>query len=238
MDLKVSVIVATYNQSKYIKCCLDSLVNQNLSQKKYEIIIVNDGSTDNTTTILKKYKLQHKDLIKITSFKENKGLPAACNKGLNNSTGEYITRLDSDDVADPDLLLSCSKILDNNPKIAFVHPDYWQVKSHQKQKHIKVDPNNLYTWVAGGTMFRKDDIIELGGYSDQYWEEYDLYLRLLESNKKPFFLPTPLLYHTEHSMSMTAKENKRLEGWKKLVAKWGKDKLKKYGNNAELNSLI
>jgi len=238
MGIKVSVIVATYNQSKYIKKCLDSLVNQKLSQQKYEIIIVNDGSTDNTAIILEKYKIQYKDLIKINNFMENKGLPAACNEGLTNSTGEYITRLDSDDIADPDLLLFCSKILDHNPKISFVHPDYWQVKSHYKPKHIKVDPDNMFTWVAGGTMFRKDHIIELGGYTDQYWEEYDLYLRLLESDKKPFFLSIPLLYHTEHSMSMTAKTNKRLEGWKKLVAKWGKDKLKKYGNNAELDSII
>lgn len=238
MGLKVTVIVATYNQSKYIKKCLDSLIQQKLPRDKYEIIIVNDGSTDGTDEILKDYESRYKNFIRVIKFKENKGLPIACNEGLSNSKGEYILRLDSDDSADSDLLTACSKILDENTKISFVHPDYWKVEPQSKPKHIKIDPNNFFTWVAGGTMFRKFDIESLGGYSDQYWEEYDLYLRLLESDKKPFFLHIPLLYHTEHSMSMTAKKSKRIEGWKKLISKWGKDKLKKYGDDAELDSIL
>lgn len=90
---KVSVIVPAYNAEKYIDKCLDSLVNQTL--KDIEIIVVNDGSTDKTQTIINKYAKKYKNVVSIE--KENGGQSSARNIGINNATGEYISFVDSDD---------------------------------------------------------------------------------------------------------------------------------------------
>ena len=91
---KVSVIVPFYNVEKYIDRCLNSLVNQTLED--IEIIIVNDGSKDNSETIAKEYSSKYKDKI-IYLEKENGGLSDARNYAIPYATGEYIAFLDSDD---------------------------------------------------------------------------------------------------------------------------------------------
>ena len=74
--IKYSFIVPVYNTEKYLKKCLDSLVNQ--TYKDFEIIVVNDGSTDKSSSIISKYQKKYKNIIKID--KENEGLSMACNR--------------------------------------------------------------------------------------------------------------------------------------------------------------
>lgn len=93
MMIKVSIIVCVYNMEKYLKKCLDSLVNQTL--KEIEIIVVNDGSTDSSLEIIKAYEKLH-TCIKVIN-QPNSGLGGARNKGLSFATGEYIGFVDADD---------------------------------------------------------------------------------------------------------------------------------------------
>lgn len=90
---KVSVIIPVYNSEKYIKGCLDSVLGQ--SFKDYEIIVINDGSTDNTLKILKNYSLKHNNFKLLVT--ENQGVAVARNLGLLEANGEYIKFIDSDD---------------------------------------------------------------------------------------------------------------------------------------------
>lgn len=94
--MKVSIIVPVYNVEKYLPECLDSLVNQTL--KDIEIICVNDGSTDNSLDILKKYSQKYSNIIVINQA--NKGLGATRNVGVSYASGEYIGYVDSDDFVD------------------------------------------------------------------------------------------------------------------------------------------
>ena len=96
---KVSVIVAAYNIEKYIARCLDSILNQ--TYKNLEIIVVNDGSSDNTGEIIDKYS--EKDIRIKVIHKENSGVSSARNKGLDMSTGDYIGFVDGDDTIEPDM---------------------------------------------------------------------------------------------------------------------------------------
>lgn len=91
---KVSIIVPIYNVEKYLERCIDSLIGQTLND--IQIILVNDGSTDNSGKIAKEYAVKHQDKI-IYLEKENGGLSDARNYGLPYATGEYIAFLDSDD---------------------------------------------------------------------------------------------------------------------------------------------
>lgn len=97
--MKVSIIVPVYNVENYLDKCLNSLVNQTL--KDIEIIIVNDGSTDNSEKIIKKYTKKYQNIKYIK--KNNEGVSEARNVGLEQATGEYIGFLDSDDWVEPNM---------------------------------------------------------------------------------------------------------------------------------------
>ncbi|MDT9331574.1 glycosyltransferase family 2 protein [Clostridium perfringens] len=96
--IKVSILIPVYNTEKYLRKCLDSVINQTL--KEIEIIITNDGSTDNSEVIVKEF-IELDNRI-IYSKQENSGLGATRNKGLELASGEYIAFLDSDDWVDND----------------------------------------------------------------------------------------------------------------------------------------
>lgn len=92
-EIKISIIIPVYNTEKYLERCLTSIVEQSL--KEIEIIIVNDGSPDNSNEIIEKFKIKDERIISIN--KKNSGLSAARNTGIKISKGEYILHIDSDD---------------------------------------------------------------------------------------------------------------------------------------------
>lgn len=115
--MKVSVVVPVYNTEKYLKRCLDSLVNQTL--KDIEIIIINDNSPDNSKLILDEYEKKYKSKIKVFHNKTNKGIGYNRNLGIKKATGEYISFVDSDDWVDNDYLESMYLLATKN-KLDFV----------------------------------------------------------------------------------------------------------------------
>ena len=96
--MKLSIIIPCYNVENYLGKCVDSVLNNKLKDE-FEIILVNDGSTDNTLGVIKSYAKQYPDVIKYIDQK-NKGLSGARNSGMDIAKGEYITFLDSDDYVD------------------------------------------------------------------------------------------------------------------------------------------
>lgn len=113
--IKYSFIVPVYNTEKYLKKCLDSLVNQ--TYKDFEIIVVNDGSTDKSSNIISKYQKKYKNIIVID--KENEGLSMARNRGVQKSSGKYIIFVDSDDYVSNKLLEEIDKKIDDSDILRF-----------------------------------------------------------------------------------------------------------------------
>lgn len=107
--VKYSFIVPVYNTSKYLKKCLDSLVNQTL--KDFEIIVVNDGSTDDSKNIISKYQKKYKNIIVIDQ--KNEGLSMARNNGVKKASGKYLIFIDSDDYVENNLLKEIDKKIDD-----------------------------------------------------------------------------------------------------------------------------
>lgn len=93
---KLSIIIPVYNTAAYVEKCLKSCLNQDLSKDKYEIIVVDDGSTDNSAGIIKDFQNNHSNIVFIQ--KENGGVSSARNKGIEVAKGKYVTFVDSDDV--------------------------------------------------------------------------------------------------------------------------------------------
>lgn len=114
---KISIIIPVYNTEKYISECLDSIIMQSFSD--WECILVNDGSTDNSRTICEKYAIKDKR-FKVFN-KENGGVSTARNAGLEKSTGEWITFVDSDDIIAPTFIEGLYAPIAQGEQIDFVH---------------------------------------------------------------------------------------------------------------------
>ena len=108
MKEKISIIVPIYNSEKYLKRCLDSIINQ--TYKNLDIILINDGSTDNSLKICKQYKDQDQRIMLINQ--KNHGVSYTKNKALKLATGDYIGFVDSDDVIDKDMFKNLHKLIE------------------------------------------------------------------------------------------------------------------------------
>ena len=106
----VSIIVPVYNQEKYIGRCLRSLLAQSFPRNEYQIIVIDDGSTDKTSYALELFKNE----IVLIRNKVNKGLPYSLNKGIKNTKSKYIVRVDSDDYVNEDFLKFLISYLEQN----------------------------------------------------------------------------------------------------------------------------
>lgn len=104
----LSFIVPVYNTEKYLRECLQSLFAQNISYNDYEVICINDGSTDGSLAVLESYKQQYPNLVVIN--KENEGVALARNTGIEAAQGQYIWFVDSDDFIQSDVLLDLKRI--------------------------------------------------------------------------------------------------------------------------------
>lgn len=142
--MDISIVVPVYNVEKYLKECLDSLLNQDF-KGQYEIICVNDGSTDNSLEILKSYKNTN-DKIAILN-QENKGLSSARNTGIKNANGKYVMFVDSDDYLKKNKVLSLlySEVEKNDLDfvIADFEYDYEDKSKNYRKKRVESIKNNV-----------------------------------------------------------------------------------------------
>ncbi len=129
--MKLSVIVPVWNTAKYLPKCLDSIINQSL--KDIEIIVVNDGSSDNSVEVIKKYVKKYKDRI-IFLDKENGGQGSARNLGIKHAKGDYIGFVDSDDFIESTMYEEMYKsAIDNNSDIVICNiSDYYEKDDSKK----------------------------------------------------------------------------------------------------------
>ena len=122
--MKVSIIVPVYNLEKYLVRCLDSLLNQDLNETEYEIICINDGSTDDSWELLLEYQSKFSNIILVNQI--NKGVSVARNAGLNIAKGKYILFVDGDDSLYPNVLGALyENALSNNLDLLYLQIDYY-----------------------------------------------------------------------------------------------------------------
>lgn len=127
MDIFLSIIIPVYNVEQYLKDCLSSILNQNFQQ--YEIILIDDGSTDNSGKICDEYASSYKNII--TIHQVNQGVSSARNKGISLAKGKYIHFIDSDDTIDPDTYVKNIPILQANTDIDILS---FPINFHRKEK--------------------------------------------------------------------------------------------------------
>lgn len=181
---KISAIVPVYNTSKYLEKCLDSILNQKMQD--FEIIIVNDGSTDNSEQIIEKYKKIYTKKIK-TYTKKNGGLSDARNYGVKKAEGEYLCFIDSDDYIENNLFSKLENYMIKKPDLI-------------KYKCIKVNENNEVIDRIDGPIFQNktgEEAFNELCFKDILMETAWLYMyRSMFFKEKAFEFPTKR-YHED-----------------------------------------
>lgn len=136
--IKLSIIVPVYNTYKYLDRCLNSLVCQKNVKCDYEIIVVNDGTPDNSEEIILKYKKKYYNIIKYVK-KENGGLASARNVGVKKAAGEYILFVDSDDFVDENLIETFLENNKNYDLFIYGYREIFECNSEKNENHVKKD---------------------------------------------------------------------------------------------------
>lgn len=199
---KVSVIIPVYNTENYIEKCLESVKDQTL--KNIEIIVVNDGSTDNSSSIIKKFINNNKQLNIKYLEKENGGLSDARNYGIKYATGDYICLLDSDDYLDVNLLKNLEKYM--NKSIDIIKYKFIKVDENGKEIERGTGPifENVNGQEAFKKLFTKDNYLEVAWlylYKRSFWQSNE-FLYPKGKNHEDFAL-TPLVLIQANSVVST-----------------------------------
>ena len=209
----ISVIIPTYNQEMFIGRCLRSLLDQSLKFEDYELIVINDGSNDKTSELLKLYKNE----IRIINNKKNKGLPFSINRGISEAKGQFVVRVDSDDYVNRDFLYTLHMFLSSNKDMDAVCCDYYLVDDKEKIIERK---NSLKHPIGCGILFRIENLIKLGLYDESFLvhEDQDLRLRFLKKYKI-YRIEVPLYRYRKHETNITNNKNNMRKHYKRLKKK-------------------
>lgn len=209
---KVTIYITNHNYGEYIDEAIESVLGQ--TYKDYELIIIDDGSTDNSRDILKKYeKTKNTKII----YQSNRGLSISNNIALQQAKGEYIIRLDADDYFDKNALKILVSEFDNE-NIGMVFGD-WYITNQQgevlaiEKRHNFDQDVSLYDQPAHGacTMFRTKFLKEIGGYDETIscQDGYELWFRFIE-NYEIRNINIPIFYYRKHGSSLTDKSERLL----------------------------
>ena len=201
---EVSVIVCSYNHAKWIERCIRSLVHQeNIPQADYEIILVDDASTDETSTLTPNFASL--PMVRVIRNKKNLGLPSSINKALRVARGRYVVRVDSDDYVSRQFLFLLRLYLNLNREYQAVAVDYVCVDEFEKSIQ-KV--NCIEQQIACGVMFRKECLFDIGLYNETFKmrEGHELRMRF-EEKFSIGRLELPLYKYRKHDRNRTADED-------------------------------
>lgn len=200
----ISVIIAAHNEEKYIGRSIRSILNQRIDIE-YEVIVIDDGSTDRTLFALEGFGKK----INIIKSKKKMGLPASLNKGLKAARGKYVVRVDADDYVNSDYLFLMRRFLEDNHYMHAIACDYQEVDGEE----IIIERRNcLENPIGCGIMFRRDHLIDIGLYDEDFLMHEDRDLRVRFTKKYSIHrLELPLYRYRKHENNMTNNSEKMAE---------------------------
>ncbi len=211
---RVSVIIPTYNRAEYIGDTIDSVLRQTFTD--FEIIVVDDGSTDNTREIVNGYTDPRIRYI----YQENSGVSTARNNGINSSDSEYIAFLDSDDMYLEDMLEKSVRILDEHPEVGYSYGQSNIMRDGFGVYRTRISPFHSHSTVVGSVeqvrelLFhspittctftgRRHLIAELGGFHPDLWtcQDYHYFVKLAK-RCSGYYIAEPLAIIRFHDIQL------------------------------------
>jgi glycosyltransferase involved in cell wall biosynthesis len=219
----VSILMPIYNYGNRINQTLNSVFNQDYTN--YEIILVDDGSTDEFVK-MKLKQLETVDRVKVV-YKENGGPSSARNEAFKHSKGEFILPLDSDDMVMDGYIKTCVNILSTNKNISPVYCDTHHVGQMQGvEQRPEWSKERLVQgpFIVNCSMFHRESFEKVGGYDEELngWEDYDMWLRMMKEGYVGKRIPKPLFiyFHHENDGTVSTNANKNSqELYLKIISK-------------------
>lgn len=208
----ISIVIPCYNASVYIGETLECLQKQTISN--WECVIVNDGSTDNSLGILRKYETIDSRYYVID--KENEGVAVARNTAIAASHGKYILPLDADDIIAPSYAEKAIKYLEQHPKTKLV---YCKAEFFGSKTGEWLLPKYSYAnllWensIFCSVVFRRSDFDKTSGYNPNmkyHNEDWDFLLSMLEEKDEVYCIPEILFYYRQHGITRNHSCNETL----------------------------
>ena len=201
MSTIISVIIPCYNRENHISRAIRSCLEQTLSRELFEIIVIDDGSTDKSIQEINKFIEE----VCLITHKTNLGLPSARNTGIKAANGRYVYNLDSDDYIHPETLktMLVAITLTNSPAVSC---DYFFVDQlDNRSKQISAIDNPI----ACGILFKRELLIEIGLYDTELLinEEKDLRIRF-DEKYHIINIPIPFYRYLQHDNNLTQSKNK------------------------------
>lgn len=215
----ITIYITNFNYEKFIKIAIDSVLSQ--SMQDYELFIIDDGSTDNSKSIIENYRDKEKVSI---IYQQNKGLNITNNVAMRSANGKYLMRLDADDFLEKEALEKMSQALEKDEELGLVFPDYYYVDAQGSRTGIEQRHNfekevSLYDQPAHGacTMIRLEFLKELGGYNESFTcqDGYDLWIKFI-THHKVSNINIPLFSYRRHGQNLTTNEDKILKTRKQI----------------------
>jgi len=206
---KVSIVIPTYNHARYLPYALNSVINQ--SYANLEVIVIDDGSTDGTSEVVKPYR------SKINYFyKRNGGTPSALNLGLSVATGKYICWLSADDALIEDKVYRQVGLMESDPGLGFSYTSFVVIDANGAKQY---NVNSAYypnkqemvtklmegCFINGSSVMMNSSALKIVGYFDEglpQAHDYDLWFRFLR-HYSCGFLAEPLLAYRWHGENMS-----------------------------------
>jgi len=226
---KVSIIVLAYNNHKYLKQTLDSIEKQ--TYQDWEVIIINDGSTDATPEILHAYETKPKFRV---YHQSNRGIPASMNRALNLVQGKYICKLDSDDYWEPSLLETLVPVMDNSSSdTGIVYCDSQRIDSEGKvlvprmvgfnniMSHQPVKDLLFGLYFPESTfLYRKEVFTSVGSYDERFsvGSVYDIFIRIADKYKYKY-VDKKLGYYRTHPGCVTKNKERMMNNFGLIIDK-------------------
>lgn len=182
----LTVLMPVYNAEKYLKEAIESILNQTF--RDFELLIIDDGSQDSSVQIIQSFSDKR---IRLVTNEKNLGISATLNKGIELSATELIARMDADDISYPDRLKLQYEYFQQHPETALLSTSVHVVSDKKAILEIfEVDKNYIYYNINficpiyhPTVMYRRSVIMESGGYTVPYSEDYDLWWRLSHKYK-------------------------------------------------------
>ncbi len=215
----ITVYITNRNYGRYIEQSIQSVLNQTIQQ--FELLIIDDGSTDNSRDIIERYRDDERITI---IYQKNKGLNISNNVAMRAAKGKYIIRLDADDFLEPDALEVMSDVFENDDELGLIFPDYYYVDKDGNRigRHVRNDFQkavSLYDQPAHGacTMIRSEFLKRLGGYNESFscQDGYDIWIKFI-THYKVTNVNKPLFSYRRHGKNLTCDEGHILDVRQKI----------------------
>ncbi len=213
---KISVLMPVYNCEKFLNKAIDSILSQTF--ENFEFIIINDGSTDNTSSIINTYKDKR---LKLISNTQNMGISHSLNKGMYYASGEYLARQDADDISDQDRFKLQLEYLKSNEvdlvdtSIIYIDEDDNYIRDYAKREYNPEETlSHLFFYeINHETIMCKRSLIEKNKiqYHDRPAEDYCLFTRLGKKGMKSGHIEKPLVKVREREDSLCGSNWKNIK---------------------------